>query len=188
MNNTAEQLGFTPEDYLAWEAEQAVKHEYLRGEVFAMTGVSIAHNKVNLNLALALKQRLRGGPCEVLMAEVKLQVEAADAFFYPDLMVTCAAEAKQDSHTVSRALLVAEILSPSTEAYNRGEKFASYRKLPSLQEYLLIDPDRLSVELFRRDASNHWVLYTFALEDQLELASLDLRIPVSELFEDLLPG
>ena len=179
---------FGAEDYLAWEANQPVKHEYLAGEVFAMAGGSDAHVTVSLNLASALRAHLRGTPCRTYIADMKLRVAAADAYFYPDVFVTCSAADAQQPLAKAEPVLVAEVLSPSTEAFDRGGKFAAYRSLPSLQEYLLIDPDRRSVEVYRRDASGHWVLYPYSGDEVLELVSVHLSLPLAQVFEDVAPA
>ena len=186
MFQPAPQCRFDASAYLDWEAQQTDKHEYLDGEVFAMAGASDAHVTLALNLAVALRTHLRGGPCSVFISDMKLRVEADNASFYPDLFVTCAeADRTQPLHK-STPTLVAEVLSPSTSAYDRGAKFAAYRKLPSLREYLLIDPERTSVDLFRRNETGQWVLFPHeAAGDMLELASVGLRLPLAQLYEDV---
>ncbi len=177
---------FSFEDYLAWENGQAEKHEFVRGETFAMAGARQAHVTVSLNLASAFKNHLRGTPCRAFIADMKLRVEAANAGFYPDVTVTCdrrdhAAELLHISH----AILVVEVLSDSTAAYDRGDKFADYRKLPSLQEYAVVDINARRVECFRRNAENHWVLYDFAGAEECEFASIGLAMPLALVFEDV---
>lgn len=179
---------FGAEDYLAWEANQPVKHEYLAGEVFAMAGGSDAHVTASGNLYVALRAHLRGTPCRTYIADMKLRVAAADAYFYPDVFVTCSAADAQQPLAKAEPVLVAEVLSPSTEAFDRGGKFAAYRSLPSLQEYLLIDPDRRSVEVYRRDTSGHWVLYPYSGDEVLELGSVHLSLPLAQVFEDVAPA
>ena len=170
--------------YLAWEAGQADKHEYVDGEVFAMAGASDAHVTISLNLAMALRRHLRGGPCSVFISDMKLQVAEDNAFFYPDVFVTCAEADRAQSHYKSAPTLVAEVLSPSTSAFDRGAKFAAYRKLPSLREYALVDTERQSIDLFRRDEGGHWVLYPFEAGHTVEFASVGLSVPLTQLYED----
>ena len=170
--------------YLAWEEVQATRHEYLAGEVFAMVGVRQSHNLATLNLYSYLRQALKGSPCRIFVEAVKARIEAADCFFYPDVVVTCDARDRQTPDYVSHPLLVAEILSESTAAFDRGAKFAAYRKLESLQEYVLVDLEAQRIEVFRRDAANHWVLYDYGPGDSVELASLALHLAVDELLED----
>ncbi|MCE1183675.1 MAG: Uma2 family endonuclease [Rhodocyclales bacterium] len=170
--------------YLAWEAAQAERHEYPAGEVFAMVGVRQEHNLATLNLAMALRQALKGSPCRVFVESVKTRVEAADCFFYPDLAVTCDARDRATPDYISHPSLVVEVLSESTAAFDRGHKFAAYRKLPSLQEYALVDIPTRRVEIFRRNAEQQWVLYEYNDGDQLEFASLQLTLPIALVFED----
>lgn len=182
---TAHDPDFTAEQYLAWESQQASKHEYLRGEVFAMAGASDAHVTISLNLAAALRAHLRGGPCRTYIADMKVEVDSANAYFYPDVFVTCDAADAQLPDRKRAPLLVAEVLSPSTAAFDRGAKFAWYRQLQSLREYALIDTERVAVDLFRRDASGHWVLYPYAEGETVELQSVGLLLPVAAIYEDV---
>lgn len=170
--------------YLVWEEVQEGRHEYLSGEVFAMVGVRQSHNLATLNLYSSLRQALKGSRCRVFVEAVKVRIEAADAFFYPDLLVTCDPRDRLTPDYVSHPLLVAEVLSESTAAFDRGRKFAAYRKLESLQDYLLIDLAAQRIEVFRRDLQNHWVLYDHGAGDRVELASLALHLPVDEVLVD----
>jgi len=170
--------------YLAWEETQEERHEFVAGEVFAMVGVRQAHNLASLNLATLLHQRLKGTPCRVFIEAVKTRIEAADCFFYPDVVVTCDARDRLTPAYVSHPSFVAEVLSEATAAFDRGRKFAAYRKLDSLQEYLLVDVSAQRLELFRRNAENHWVLYDFGVGDQIELTSLAVELAVDEVLEE----
>lgn len=185
MSMPAEKLRFDAEAYLAWEAEQPYKNEYLAGEVFAMSGASDAHVTITGNLFAALRTHLRHTPCRVFMLDMKLRVEASDAYFYPDVFVTCDQDDRNRPLQKNSAVLVAEVLSPSTSAYDRGQKFAHYRKLPELREYALIDTELLSVDLFRRDDSGHWVLYPSTAGEIVEFASVGLSLPIEVLYEDV---
>ena len=189
MPATAEQRFLTAEDFLAWEDEQADKHEYVHGEVFAMVGARREHVVAALNLAAALKQRLRGGPCQAYVSDLKLRVDAADAFFYPDVMVSCDARDQAASRFIAHPTLIAEVLSDSTAAFDRGDKFAAYRTLASLQEYVLVDIAAHRVESFRRTGDDEWLLHVYtAAEDTCRFTSLDVSVPLAELFEGLAPS
>lgn len=185
MSLPQRKIPFGPDDYLAWEQDQPIRNEYVDGEVFAMSGASDAHATVALNIASTLRADLRGTPCKPFMADMKVQVDAANCFFYPDILVTCDPRDRgpEASHVKQHPVLVVEVLSPSTEAYDRGNKFAAYRQLPSLKEYVLVSIDERRIEVFRRDDTGHWVLYPFAADETLELASVDFRCAVAELFE-----
>lgn len=186
MSATAPKIPFSRDDYLAWEAEQQTRNEFVDGEVFAMSGGSEAHNIVTGNLFVLLRNHFRGSPCRVFISDMKLQVEASNAFFYPDVFVTCASS-DQERLYKETPCFIAEVLSPSTERFDRGGKFAHYRRIETLREYLLLDPGRPGAELFRLDASGHWVLYTFGPDEEVELTSLSLKLPVADLFEDVEP-
>jgi Uma2 family endonuclease len=186
MSLPAPQPVFDAQAYLAWEAEQSTKHEYHDGEVFAMAGASDAHVTVAGNVYMALRNHLRGSPCSVFISDMKLRVEEDNAFFYPDVFVTCAESDRGQSHSKSAPVLVVEVLSPATSAYDRGAKFAAYRKLPTLREYALIDPERLSLDLFRREGdSKRWVLHPIEAGGHVEWASVGLQVPLEALYEDV---
>lgn len=176
---------FTRRDFLAWEPEQPTKHEFVAGEVFAQAGARQAHVVVAGNCFAALRQRLRGTPCRAYIADMQLEVERADAVYYPDVMVSCDPQDLAAERVLHHPRVIVEVLSDSTAAYDRGQKFAAYRLLDSLQEYVLIDPERRSVEIFRRLPSNDWLLATHDSARALVLAALELEIGLDEVFEDL---
>jgi Uma2 family endonuclease len=177
----------TAAEFLAWDATQTIKREFVRGEVFAMAGGEDRNATVAGNLYMALRQHLRGTPCRVYGSDVKLRVEAADCFFYPDVMVTCSAADLQDRLIKREPSLVVEVLSPSTGAFDRGEKFASYRQLPSLQEYLLVDVDSRRCDLFRKRDDGLWVLHPSQPDEAVQLASVDLLLTPEAIWADLEP-
>lgn len=177
------------EGYLAWEAEQPEKHEYHLGEVFAMVGARLPHNTISGNLFAALKQRLRGGPCRAYIDGTKVRIDTADAVLYPDVVVSCDERDRgPEDRYLSHPALIVEVLSESTAAYDRGAKFALYRKLDSLQEYVIVDVESRSVELFRRSADGHWVLHDFTEAAAVEFASVKASVPLAEVFEDVDSG
>lgn len=175
----------TAAEFLAWDETQTVKHEFVRGEVFMMNGVVDTHNVAAMNLVIALRQHLRGSACRVYASDVKLRVEAADCYFYPDLMVTCSAIDATDRLIKREPVLVVEVLSPSTAAFDRGDKFADYRLLPSLREYLLVDADRRRCDLYRLGPDGLWVLHPGASGEGVTLASVDLNVPGADLWAEL---
>lgn len=170
--------------YLAWEEAQPERNEYIAGEAFAMVGVRQSHNVATLNVATMLRRELKGSPCRVFVESVKTHIETADSFFYPDVVVTCDARDRLTPNYVSHPVLVVEVLSDSTAAFDRGAKFAAYRKLDSLKDFVLIDVAAQRVEAFRRNAENHWVLYDYGVGDSLELTSLSLNLSVDEILDD----
>jgi Uma2 family endonuclease len=185
--NIAHKRFFTAQDYLAWEQEQDTRHEYIRGEVYAMVGARDAHVTVSLNIAALLKTHARGTPCRTYISDMKLRVEAADAFFYPDVFVTCDARDLESDVFKSHPTLIVEVLSEFTAGFDRGKKFGCYRMLETLKEYVLIDPDLRTADVFRRDGGGHWVLYPFEGDSEVEFASLEFRAPLAAVFEDVIP-
>jgi Uma2 family endonuclease len=185
MSRPAKLAHFSPEEYLAWEIQHEQKHEYVRGEVFAMVGATRKHVTVGMNLSAHCLSHLRGGPCRVYMSDMKLRIEAADAFFYPDLMVTCAPQDHVAETHLDAPILIMEILSPSTEAFDRGEKFAAYRLIPSLREYVLVDPDTQRIEIYRRDDTNRWYLIEPDESGEFELSSIRLQVSSALVFENV---
>ena len=187
MANPALKLRFSPEEYLTWEAEQPEKHEYVDGEVFAMAGAAEGHVTVTGNVAMALRQHLQGSPYRTFISAMKVQVVAGNSFYYPDVVVTCSARDAKDPLVKREPSLLVEVLSPSTAAYDRGVKFSSYRQLPSLQEYVLIDTDTRATDVYRKGDDGLWVLHPFASDEAVELASVALTIPAAVLFDELDP-
>lgn len=171
--------------YLTWEAEQPDKSEYVAGEVFAMVGVRRPHATVAGNIFSALHEHLRGSPCRPFIADMKLRVASADAFFYPDIMATCDERDRRADLYVEHPKLIVEILSESTAAYDRGAKFASYRQIAELEEYALIDTETRHVEVFRRQLANEWLLHDYAGEPVCRFESLGLTLEMGRVFEDV---
>lgn len=172
-------------EFIAWENEQPDKHEYLAGEVFAMVGARRVHVTIAGNCFALLKAHLRGGPCRAYMADMKLEVGAAQAVFYPDVLVTCHPEDLSADLAMHHPRAVIEVLYQATAAYDRGEKFTAYRQLPSLEEYVLIDPDRRTIEVFRRMSGGDWLLAASEAGQGLILKSLGFVAPPEAVFEDV---
>lgn len=183
--NPAQQQTFGAQEYLAWEAEQIDKHEFIAGEVFAMVGARQEHVIVADNLFATLREHLRGTPCRPLIADMKLHVQAMDAFYYPDVMVTCDGADKIAELYIEHPKLIIEVLSESTAAYDRGAKFAAYRNIDSLEEYVVVDIDRKGVESFRRQDDGRWLLRDFAGGDSCVFESVESTIPMTRVFEDV---
>ncbi len=177
----------TGADYLRWDLSQAQRSEFVGGEIFMMAGAGEAHVTVALNVAMALRQHLSGTPCRTFITDMKLRVEAADAYFYPDLMITCSEQDAKDPMIKREPLLLIEVLSPSTAAYDRGDKFAVYRMLPSLQEVALIDPDSRRCDVYRKGSDGLWVLHPVEPQQTLQLASVDLAITAEQLWAEVPP-
>jgi Uma2 family endonuclease len=175
----------SPEEYLAGEEKSQIRHEYIDGQIYAMSGGSDSHNTIALNLASGLKSHVRGGRCRVFMENMKAYIQPLNCYYYPDVMVTCDERDRSSSHSKSYPCLIVEVLSDSTEAFDRGDKFADYQQLDSLQEYVLVNQKRRRVECFRRNKEGLWVLYSYNQNESLQLTSLDFQISMEALYEDV---
>jgi Uma2 family endonuclease len=157
----------TPNEFIAWEAKQDSKYEYIFGKVHAMTGGSIPHNDIAVNLGTDLKNLLRGSGCKVSIADAKLQTSGS-AYFYPDVMVTCDERDRTAIDAIRYPCLVVEVLSPSTGFRDRSTKLHHYRHIETLQEYVLIDSERMFVEIYRRYDQNKWEYIVYLAEEITE--------------------
>jgi Uma2 family endonuclease len=176
----------SPAEYLAAERAGDTKHEYLAGEVFAMVGASRQHVRIVTNLVRELSLQLKGRPCQVYASDLRVLVEAADLYTYPDVVVVCGEERLSDHHfdTLLNPTVVFEVLSPSTEAYDRGEKFAHYRRLESLTDYLLVSQTRRRIEHFHRESDGRWTLAEAAgPEAALDVPSIGCRLALAEVYD-----
>ena len=177
---------FSLDDFLAWEQTQTERHEFVCGEVFSMVGARRIHGLVSGNIFATLRQQLRGSPCRAFTESMKLKA-APNVLFYPDVFVTCDPADLRTDLIFTAPTVVAEVLSDSTQAYDRGQKFSWYRRLPSLREYLLVDPDSRVIELFRRGADGLFTLHDMTGLPQVELTSIGCSLPAEEIFDGLDP-
>ncbi|WP_295402895.1 Uma2 family endonuclease [uncultured Thiocystis sp.] len=177
----------TFEDWLAAERDALdSRSEYLDGEVFAMAGASENHNQIVCNLVREISFQMKGRPCRVYASDLKVRIPAGNAGTYPDLVALCGERRFDDGRrdVLLNPSLIAEVLSPSTEAYDRGDKFALYRRIPTLQEYLLVSQQRVHVERYSREPNERWVLTEFtAMNDSVALASLDCALRLDDLYD-----
>ena len=181
------QQKMTLDEFLAWEDQQPERHEFHNGEVFAMVGGRRIHERVIANLSRRLGNQLEGSACQVFVAGMKLQL-ADDTVLYPDVMVTCDRADLRADLTMRAPTLVIEVLSPSTQAYDRSQKFALYRRLASLKEYLLVDPETLRVEGFRREPDDRWMLVDMSQDEAMDCASVGVGVPLAQVFEGINPA
>jgi Uma2 family endonuclease len=179
-----DRLFMSAAEYLDWEPTQEDRYEYWDGEVVAMSGGTRNHNRISLNFSKILDDALINRDCDVYIADVKVQVEPGRKYFYPDVVVTCD-KGDDDAQIVQFPCLIIEVLSPSTEAIDRGAKFARYRQFQSLQEYVLVQVDRPKVEVFRRNDRNQWVLSEYDLDDRLLLESIEVEIAIADLYRQV---
>lgn len=186
MAGSLEKSVLSVSDYLNWESQQPEKHDFFGGEVFAMTGGTLRHNLATVASVLAFKSHLAGSLCKVFSGDVKVAVNVTEHWFYPDVLVTCSAQDLGDMSAVAvtEPVLILEVLSPSTSAYDRGQKFISLQKLSSLKEYALLDAEVARLEVYRRNAAERFELFVFEGADcEAELASIGWRGPVASLLD-----
>ncbi|NJL64111.1 MAG: Uma2 family endonuclease [Methylacidiphilales bacterium] len=180
---------FTVEEYLQLEQVSEIRHEYLGGQVFAMSGGSKEHNLIAGNLYSRLRSYLRGGSCSVFMADMKVRIQLANQnksiFYYPDIIVSCDPN-DQDRFSLNYPCLIIEVLSPSTELTDRREKLVNYRTLETLQEYVLVSQDEIKIEIYRKDAQGNWLIQTLGKDDELRLDSIGLTLTMAEIYEDVI--
>lgn len=179
-----DRLSMSAEEYLAWEPTQEERYEYWDGEVVAMTGTTRNHNRISGNFFRILDDALVDRPCEPYIGDIKVQVERGQNYFYPDVVVTCD-DRDNDPQLVQFPGLIIEVLSPSTEAVDRGAKFAKYRQFSTLQEYVLVQVEQPGVEMFRRNQQGQWVLSEYGLGDSLQLESVDVEIAIGDLYRQV---
>ncbi len=176
---------FTPQGYFEWEAQQELRYEYFDGEVFAMTGSSLPHGRIGLNVSSLLKSHVQGKGCIAFNSDCKVGISEKGPFTYPDVSVSCDQRDRTAVEFIRYPCLIVEVLSPSTEAYDRGGKFALYRRLESLQEYVLIGSETKTVEVFRRDPNGTWIFIPYGEGDEIELTSVGLTIAIATIYEDV---
>ena len=171
------------DEFTEWVLTQDRKYEYYKGEIFdvyAMAGAKADHNRIAGNVFAALHSALKGKPCEPFIADMMVRVEADDVGYYPDVMVTCSAEDRARQAFKTDPLLIVEVLSPSTPAYDRGKKFASYRLLPTLQHVVFVDPEAMSIDHFQRDG-DRWTLLPSATR-HLDFVEIEFQIAKADIF------
>jgi Uma2 family endonuclease len=175
----------TIEEYLEWEPQQELRYEYVNGEVFAMTGGTIPHNDIALNFYTALRPHLRARGCRVNVSDVKVQFDTKSLYYYPDVIVSCHPQDLNARKFIQHPKIIAEVLSPGTSGKDRGEKFTNYLKIPSLQEYLLIDSETISVERYCRGEGRMWLYYPYSAGDMITLSSIEFEITIALLYEGI---
>lgn len=174
------------QDYLDMEARTGIKHEFWHGQAFAMGGGSVNHGRLQFNLSGLIHARLAKSPCEGVSPDVRVAIEGAGLYTYPDLTIICGGADVDEHESVRNPTLIAEVLSPSTEAYDRGAKFEMYRQLPSLRHYLLVSQDRKLVQLFTRQEEGAWTFQSFGDDrDVVPLPFIGVEVGLAELYRNI---
>lgn len=182
--STATKLEYTPQEYLAFERKSPTRHEYDRGEMFAVAGTSREHNLIVGNLNGEVRERILDRPCESYSNDMRVLVDATGLYTYPDVVIVCGDPKFLDREvdTLLNPTVIFEVLSESAEAYDRGLKFGHYRRIPSLREYVLVSQDRMLVERFTRQGDD-WLFSEFSSPEQaLRLESIDCTIPPDRIY------
>jgi Uma2 family endonuclease len=176
----------TAEEYLEWEAKQEFRHEYVDGEILAMTGGTIPHNSIALNFYRALYPHLRQKGCQVNVSDVKVQASKTSRYFYPDLVITCDPQDLKSRDFIQHPKIIIEVLSPSTASYDRAKKLKYYRQIPSLQEYILVDSEEIAIEIYDRGEGKMWHYYELTAGDTISLESIEFECPIELLYEGII--
>ena len=185
MGELAEKIEISPEAYLEMERKAETKSEYINGCVLAMAGASRRHNQIVFNLARIIGNQLENRPCAAYVGDMRVKVRETGMYAYPDLAAVCDEPEFEDAQvdTLLNPSLIVEVLSASTEVYDRGEKFAHYRRLSSLSEYVLVSQDKVRVELFSRQGKK-WVFSEYAgARDRVVLASVKCEMTLQEIYD-----
>lgn len=184
MSSLGARTLYTPEEYLFMERKATLKSEYLSGEILAMSGASLSHTRITLDIAIELDNQLRGKECEVVTNDMRVKTTPMVAYFYPDVIVFCGEPELEDDtfDTLLNPVVIIEVLSPSTEVYDKGEKFEYYQQIPSLKEYILVSQDKIHVEHYQFQNTQWNSKEFYALQDTLTLSSIGCKLSLSDIY------
>jgi len=177
---------FTPEEYFVWEAQQLEKHELINGRVYAMTGGTRNHSDIAGNIMTIFKTHLRGSGCKVYNSDCRISIIGTHDFTYPDLSVTCDQRDKKHPLYITYPCLIVEVLSPTTEAYDRGKKFARYRRNPSLIDYVLVSSEEMAIDIYHKNEAGDWLILSYRAGDVVEFKSINLRVTIEQIYEEII--
>lgn len=178
----------TPQEYLDLERQSEIKHEYFKGEIFAMSGAKRNHNKISTNIGGLVWQHLKGKNCESYSSDMRVFVPQTGLYTYPDLVVVCGEPKFQDDvfDTLLNPVVLVEVLSDSTESYDRGKKFQHYRSIESLQEYVLVSQNEARIEKYVKHGDGFWLLSeAVGTESEIEFSSIECRISLAEVYDKI---
>ena len=181
-----EERYFTPEEYFIWEETQLEKHELIDGRVYAMSGGTQNHSAIKLNIGSLIKAHLRGSKCRVFNSDLKVNIFKTRNYTYPDLSVTCDPRDSSSPQYITYPCLIVEVLSDSTEAYDRGKKFEKYRQNPNLVDYVLVSCDEMAVDIYHKNDAGEWVILSYREGDRVELRSIDLSVAIEVFYEEVI--
>jgi Uma2 family endonuclease len=175
----------TPKEYFAWEEKQLNKHEYIEGEVYAMSGGSVNHGRIAIRFTSMFDSHLEGSSCIIGNSDIKIKIVKAEKYTYPDISVTCDDRDKTTTQYITYPSLIVEVLSPSTEAYDRGGKFRLYANNPVLQDYLLVSSTSIEIDLYHKKDNGEWVIINYKEGDMIELKSINLTLAIAQIYRGL---
>jgi Uma2 family endonuclease len=176
---------FTPEEYFAWEAQQLEKHEYIDGQVYAMGGGSINHGRIAIRFSAMFDAHLGATGCITGNSDIKVNIVGNSNYTYPDVSVTCDERDKTSTQYITYPCLIVEVLSDSTESYDRGGKFRMYRNNPALQDYLLVSSTSIEMDLYHKNEAGDWIILNYQAGDTIELKSINLSFPIEQVYRNL---
>jgi Uma2 family endonuclease len=176
---------FTPEEYFVWEEQQLERHEYINGEVYAMSGGTIAHSEITSKFNRLLGNHLDNSGCKTLNSDARVRIIETDDYSYPDVSVTCDERDKSTTQYIAYPCLIVEVLSDSTEAYDRGEKFYRYRRNPILQDYVLVSTKSMAIDLYHKNDAGEWIIINYRSGDVVELKSINLSFSIEQVYRGI---
>jgi Uma2 family endonuclease len=175
----------TPEEYFAWEEEQLEKHELINGQVYAMSGGSVNHSRIAIRFTTMVDTHLDASSCITGNSDLKVKIVDTNNYTYPDVSVTCDDRDKTTPNYFTYPCLIIEVLSPSTESYDRSGKFRMYRKNPNLQDYLLVSSNAIEMDLYHKNEAGDWLIINYQAGDTVELKSINLSFPIEQIYRNL---
>jgi Uma2 family endonuclease len=175
----------TPEEYFAWEEKQLERHEYIDGETYAMSGGSVNHGRISLRFTAMLDAHLENSSCITGNSDIKVNIVESNNYTYPDASVTCDDRDKETTQYITYPCLIVEVLSGSTEAYDRGGKFRMYRNNPILQDYLLVSSIKIEMDLYHKNDVGDWIIINYQEGDTIELKSINISFPIEQVYRSL---
>ncbi|MDI3283219.1 Uma2 family endonuclease [Polyangium sp. 15x6] len=184
MNEPARKLKYTFAEYVAYDEASEIKHEYVDGEIYAMSGSTARHSLLTTGMSSALSQALGARGCRVFSPDMRIRVQETGLATYPDVSVVCGKLEfdPENSNTLTNPILIVEVLSPSTEKYDRQQKFDHYRLIPTLREYLLISQDERRITHYTRNEDDSWTLRDVRLSQPLKLPSVDVTLSLDDIY------
>jgi Uma2 family endonuclease len=175
----------TPAEYFAWEEQQLCRHEYINGEVYAMSGGTQNHSRIALKFAALLDNHLTDSVCRVFNSDCRVNFVETDDYTYPDASVSCDRRDKTTTQYITYPCLIVEVLSESTEAYDRGNKFFRYRQNPQLQDYVLVSSQEIAIDLYRKGSNERWEIVNYRAGDVVELQSVNLSFTIEKIYRGI---